>query len=104
LTCCFDTANSERLILDNSSSAPPAYFSVNGGAANLADYGETSDPSDFPNSSTPNDAFDEFYDGNTKQFLTQLDLTQLDVLGFNTSPVVVWTSGASGDFVWGQIG
>jgi hypothetical protein len=93
----FDTANGERLFIDNGSSAPPAYFSVDGGITNLVDYGETSDPSDFLNTSDQ-DPFDEFYDSETKQFLTQLDLTQLDVLGFNTFAVAVWTSGASGDF------
>jgi hypothetical protein len=53
----------------------------------LADYGLTSDPSDFlnpPNSNlTPNDAFNEFYNNNTLQQLTAVDLKQLDVLGFH---------------------
>jgi hypothetical protein len=66
-----------------------AYFSVDGGKTDLADYGQYSDPSDFLNSSasalTPTDAFDEYYNSNTLQTLTQTDLTQLDVLGFNTS-------------------
>ena len=62
-----------------------AYFSVDGGNTKLADYGQNSDPSDFLNDSlSPEDPFNEFYDSNTIQHLTNLDLRQLDVLGFNT--------------------
>jgi hypothetical protein len=80
--------------------APAAYFSVDGGNTPIADYGLVSDPSDFLNASplkflngttensssplTVEDAFDQGYDPNTIQHLTQVDLTQLDVLGFNT--------------------
>ena len=65
----------------------PSYFSVDGGNTDLADFGQTSDPSDFlnpPNSNrTPNDPFNEFYNpGSTTQSLTQLDLTELEMLGF----------------------
>ena len=47
--------------------APPAYFSLDGGHTKLADFGQISDPSDFLNSGVqgPNDPFDEFYDAST---------------------------------------
>ena len=46
-------------------------------------YGQQSDPSDFLNATvTQNDAFAEFYTpGSTDQFLTPVDLTQLDGSG-----------------------
>ena len=63
-----------------------AYFSVNGGATALADYGMTSDPSDFLNTGIQGsrDAFNEIYNANTSQKLSAIDLEQLNVLGFNT--------------------
>ena len=64
-----------------------AYFSVDGGITKLADYGRTSDASDFLNSGVqgPNDPFNEFYTGNTLQQLTAADLKQMDALGFHIS-------------------
>jgi hypothetical protein len=97
----FDTANDTRLVSGNFLNSPPAYFSVNNGGTILANYGEMFDPGDFLNDSlTRNDPFDELYTpGATVQSLTQLDLTQLDVLGFNTvAAIVFWTSGISGNF------
>jgi len=75
------------IYVDDATPAAAAYFSVNGGTTNLANYGLTSDPSDFLNEpQNANDPFNEFYTaGSTVQGLTQLDLTQLDALGFNTS-------------------
>jgi 20S proteasome alpha/beta subunit len=70
-------------------SAPPAYFSVDGGSTRLADYGQNSDPSDFLNSGVQgsNDPFNEFYTpGFTLQSLTAVDKEQLDVLGFHVVP------------------
>jgi hypothetical protein len=68
---------------------PPAtasYFSIDGGVTKLADFGVSSDPSDFLNSPasslTPNDPFDETIVGST---LTSVDLTMMDVLGFNVT-------------------
>ena len=51
------------------STAPAAYFSLDGGNTKLADYGQTSDPSDFLNSGVQgaNDPFNEFYTGSTLQ-------------------------------------
>jgi serralysin len=85
------TAPGTPLIL-NGATAPAAYFSVDGGNPNtkLADYGQTSDSSDFLNSGVqgPNDPFNEFYTGSTSQTLSTVDKEQLDALGFNlASPV-----------------
>ncbi|HMG77731.1 MAG TPA: NF038122 family metalloprotease, partial [Xanthobacteraceae bacterium] len=78
---------------NNSIPAPASYFSLNGGATSWAAYGQGSDPSDYLNSQnysgygssplSPEDAFNEFYDGNTLQYLTPVDLEQMDVLGFH---------------------
>src|SRR6266478_2336384 len=85
------TAPGTPLIL-NGATAPAAYFSVDGGNTNtkLADYGQTSDSSDFLNSGVqgPKDPFNEFYTGSTSQTLSTVDKEQLDALGFNlASPV-----------------
>src|ERR1700722_15710946 len=84
------TSAGTRLFTDNIP-ATAAYFSLDGGNTKLADFGVSSDPSDFlnaPNSNlTPNDAFDEFYSNNTLQSLTPVDLQMLDALGFNTTPL-----------------
>ncbi|GAC1337650.1 MAG: hypothetical protein NVSMB26_24860 [Beijerinckiaceae bacterium] len=65
--------------------ASASYFSLDGGTADLADYGRTSDDSDFLNSSgrTPNDPFNEFYNASTIQGLTRTDLLQMESLGFH---------------------
>ena len=67
------------------STAPPAYFSLNNGATKIADYGQTSDPSDFLNSGVQGstDPLNEFYSSWTQQSLTAIDLMQLDALGFH---------------------
>ena len=100
----FDTANNKRLVFDNGTASPAANFSVNGGGTVLANYGQTSDPSDFFSTTPTNDPFDKFYiAGATSQSLTPLDLTQLDVLGFNTIQATFsWTGGVSGDFAVGS--
>ena len=80
-----------NIFVNSSVPAPSAaYFSIDGGKTALASYGQNSDPSDFLNKSpNANDPFDEIYTpGQTVQGLTKLDLTQLDVLGFNTSAAV----------------
>jgi hypothetical protein len=59
----------------------PAYFSLDGGVTKLADWGETSDVSDFLNNNlTGNDPFNEFV-GNLGH-LTNLDLLITEALGF----------------------
>src|SRR5450755_4020349 len=71
-------------------SAPAAYFSLDGGTTKLADYGRTSDSSDFLNSGVQgsSDPFDEFYSGGTIQSLSAADKQQLDALGFHTATPV----------------
>jgi hypothetical protein len=72
-------------LFQGGATAPAAYFSLDGGNTKLADYGRTSDASDFLNSGVqgPNDPFNEFYTGSTSQQLTAADLRQLDALGFH---------------------
>jgi hypothetical protein len=69
--------------------AGPSYLSLDNGASKLADFGHTSNPADFlnpPDSNlTPEDPFNEFYDNNTLQSLTPIDLTTLGLLGFSTN-------------------
>ena len=70
-----------------------SYFSLNGGLTKWAQYGVNSDPSDFLNSVnyggdgtsplTPNDPFNQYYTGNTLQYLTPVDLELMDTLGFH---------------------
>jgi hypothetical protein len=77
------------LLFQGGATAPAAYFSVDGGHTKLADYGQTSDASDFLNTGVqgPNDPFDEFYGSKTLQKLTAVDVQQLDALGFHVAPV-----------------
>jgi CARDB len=81
------TSPGTRLI-DGGSTAPAAYFSVDGGFTKLAGLGQTSDPSDFLNSGVqgPNDPFNEYYTGSTIQTLTTADKEILDALGFHLGP------------------
>ncbi len=94
------TSAGVRLFTDNIP-ASAAYFSLNGGSAKLADYGQNSDPSDFLNSGVQgaNDPFNEYYSGSTLQQLTAIDLKQLDALGFHltsaAAPVVIESSGST---------
>ena len=70
-----------------STPAAASYFSIDGGATTLANFGVNSDPSDFLNSPastlTPNDPFDETIAGSA---LTSVDLAMMDVLGFQVAP------------------
>ncbi|MBK3666732.1 NF038122 family metalloprotease, partial [Bradyrhizobium diazoefficiens] len=72
-------------LFSGGATAPAAYFSLDGGVTKLADYGRSSDPSDFLNSGVqgPNDPFNEYYTSSTLQGLTSIDLQQLDALGFH---------------------
>jgi Ca2+-binding RTX toxin-like protein len=73
-------------LFTNGTPAAASYFSIDGGVTKLADFGVSSDPSDFLNSPssnlTPNDPFDETIAGST---LTSADLIMMDVLGFNVT-------------------
>jgi hypothetical protein len=87
------------LVSDALPAPTEAFFSVDGGTTEVAAYGVQSDPSDFLDAAilgsqygndgasglTPADLFDQYYfPGVTSQFLSAIDLTQLDVLGFDT--------------------
>ncbi|HZP59134.1 MAG TPA: NF038122 family metalloprotease, partial [Opitutaceae bacterium] len=81
----FRFTSAGNILIDGDATAPAAYFSLNNGVTKIADYGQTSDSSDFLNSGLagPTDPFDEFYSSSTQQQLTALDLKQLDALGFH---------------------
>ncbi|MGY4622980.1 NF038122 family metalloprotease [Bradyrhizobium sp. USDA 4486] len=87
-------------LFQGGATAPAAYFSLDGGATKLADYGQNSDPSDFLNSGVqgPNDPFNEYYTSTTIQGLTTIDLEQLDALGFHlavNSPTTIESYGST---------
>lgn len=83
-------------LIDGDDTAPAAYFSLDNGATHLADYGQTSDSSDFLNGSrTPNDPFNEFYNASTIQGLTQADILQMEALGFHSTAVANATQSSS---------
>jgi hypothetical protein len=75
-------------LFQGGATAPAAYFSVDGGNTKLADYGRTSDASDFLNTGMQGstDPFNEFYNGATTQGLTAADLKQIVALGFHLAP------------------
>ncbi|MGE5272035.1 MAG: NF038122 family metalloprotease [Thiohalocapsa sp.] len=79
---------------EGASSASPSYLSIDGGRTDLADFGRTSDYSDFLNTGVQgaNDAFNEFYQAGTLQTLSAVDTETMDIIGFNradiASPVV----------------
>ncbi len=86
------TSAGTRLFSD-SIPAPAAYFSVDGGITKIADYGRTSDPSDFLNAGVQggNDPFNEYYTNSTIQSLTSADMEQLEVLGFHLASPLTTT-------------
>jgi hypothetical protein len=86
------TSNGNRFFDPNNTNNTPAYFSLDGGLGHLADWGMTSDASDWrgpgsnpPSNLTPNDPFDEIV-GNLAN-LTTLDLEITEALGFRHSPL-----------------
>jgi serralysin len=93
-------------LIKGGATAPAAYFSVDGGNTKLADYGQTSDASDFLNSGVQgsNDPFNEFYGGGTLQGLTAVDLQQLDALGFHPMTPFIMAIEAFGSTKLAQIG
>ncbi|WP_426419440.1 NF038122 family metalloprotease [Bradyrhizobium genosp. A] len=87
-------------LFQGGATAPAAYFSLDGGVTKLADYGRSSDPSDFLNSGVQgsNDPFNEYYTSTTLQGLTSVDLKQLDALGFHlavNSPTTIESFGST---------
>jgi serralysin len=87
-------------LFSGADTSPAAYFSLDGGITKLADYGRSSDPSDFLNSGVQgsSDPFNEFYSGGTIQALSAADKAQLDALGFHTmapvAPIVIEAFGS----------
>ena len=96
------------LLFDNGPTPDTAaYFSLDGGTTDIADYGTTSDPSDFLNSSkTPNDPFNEFYTASTLQFLSPMDILQMEALGFHAlvHPVGDYHGVGASDILWRNSG
>ncbi|WP_426531811.1 NF038122 family metalloprotease [Bradyrhizobium sp. McL0615] len=90
-------------LFDGSSTAAPAYFSLDGGSTNLADFGQYSDPSDFLNSGVQGstDPFNEYYGGGTLQSLTTVDKQILDALGFHTASKAIFVTGTSSQAIQG---
>lgn len=82
----FRFTSAGNYFFDDHLPAGSSYFSIDGGTTKLADYGESSDPSDFLNSGVQgsDDPFNEFYTpGFTLQDLTAVDLEQMVALGFH---------------------
>jgi hypothetical protein len=77
-----------------------AYFSIDGGTTELADFGKSSDPGDYLNGGVQGfDPFNENVSGAPAQ-LTTADVTLMDVLGFhfvNAAPTVTALSGSVGE-------
>jgi hypothetical protein len=85
------TSNGNRYFDPNNTNNTPAYFSTDGGLNHLADWGMSSDASDFrgpisnpPSNLTPNDPFDENV-GNLAN-LTNVDFLITEALGFRRTP------------------
>jgi len=90
-------------LFSGSNTAPAAYFSVDGGTTRLADYGMTSDSSDFLNSGVQgfNDPFNEFYGGSTLQALSAVDKAELDALGFHIASKGIVVTGTASRVIQG---
>jgi hypothetical protein len=74
-------------VFDSGIPATPAYFSLDGGLTDTADFGIHSDPGDFLNSGVQGstDPFDEFVSSSVSTALTAADLKLMDVLGYTLS-------------------
>jgi VCBS repeat-containing protein len=99
----FRYTSSGQYLFSSSATAPAAHFSINGGSTDLADFGQTSDSSDFLNSGVQGstDPFNEFYSSHTQQTLTAVDKELMDVLGFSTTSNGVVVSGTSSQALQG---
>ena len=93
-------------LFTSGSTAVPAYFSIDGGNTKLADFGQSSDASDFLTTGVQgsNDPFDEFYNSHTIQNLTIVDKELLDALGFNTTALVATVIKSAGATSLTEIG
>jgi 20S proteasome alpha/beta subunit len=90
-------------LFTTSGTAVPAYFSIDGGNTKLADFGQSSDSSDFLNSGVQGstDSFNEFYSYNTLQSLTPVDIQLLDALGFDTTAQGITVSATASQAIQG---
>src|SRR5436190_4327140 len=93
----FRFTSTGTMLFSGNHTAPAAYFSLDGGVTKLADYGRTSDVSDFLNSGVqgPNDQFNEYYSNRSHQTLSAVDLKQMDALGYHlaSSPGALFSEG-----------
>jgi len=79
------TSVGTRLFGYNSPPAPVSYFSLDNGNTNLAEYGTSYDPTDFTNANQPNDPFAEYQSSTIYQYLTPLDIVQINAMGFGVT-------------------
>jgi FG-GAP-like repeat len=92
----FNENRSGSRVFGFSNPAAPAYFSIDGGVTDLADFGINSDPGDFLNGGVQGpDPFNEFT--GAAPALTPVDLKTMDVLGFHLTPLNLQWIG-TGDF------
>jgi VCBS repeat-containing protein len=94
----FNEDNSGNHVFGGAIPATPAYFSIDGGTTNLADFGINSDPGDFLNGGVQGpDPDNESVQG---RGMTPVDMTMEDVLGFdavNAAPTVSALSASVGE-------
>ena len=98
----FRFTSAGNLLFTASIPSAASYFSLDGGKTVLANYGISSDPSDFLNSGVQgsNDPLNEFYNGSTTQTLSTVDLKQLDALGYTLKQAIpIPTSGNVATFL-----
>jgi hypothetical protein len=83
----YNSNGSDKLQWNEADNTDSAYFSINGGKTDLADFSTTSDYGDLvggSGSKANNDPFDAFYSSSTVQSLTALDKEMMDILGYST--------------------
>jgi len=69
----------------------PAYFSIDGGVTDIANFSTVSDFGDYANDSlTPSDSFDAFVTGSA---LTQADMSVMDAIGFKIGTALIVSAG-----------
>ena len=72
--------------------AQPAYFSINGGTTDLAQFDTENDKGDWASSNGP-DSFESLPDPGVENPVTPVDITELNVLGFDVMPCFLRGSG-----------
>ena len=92
-------------LFGNGIPAAAAYFSLDNGVTDIADFGQSSDPGDFLNNSrTGNDPFNEFV-GNLSA-LTATDVLIMDALGFRRANAnnekLDFSGNGTSDILWRQ--